>query len=56
MVTGVQKFKFMCIPCSMEHNKYLRERLQPEPSALSQHEQLDMLRALNEEADQHMRK
>jgi protein-arginine kinase activator protein McsA len=56
MATGVQKFTFMCMPCTMEHNRYIRERLLPEASALSQHEQLAMLRTLNEEADNYMKK
>jgi protein-arginine kinase activator protein McsA len=48
MVTGVQ-LKFMCITCSIEHNRYLQEHLQEGASALSQQEQL------NEEAEQHMK-
>lgn len=55
LVTGVQKLKFMCMPCSMEHNRYLQEHLQQGASALSQQEQLALLRKLNNEADQHMK-
>src|SRR5213075_663758 len=38
MVTGVQKLKFMCMPCSMEHNRYIQQQLRPDASALSQQE------------------
>ena len=59
LVTGVQKLKFMCMPCSMEHSRYvqqqLQQQLQQEISILSQHEQLILLRKLDEEADKHMR-
>jgi len=51
---GVQNIKFACIPCSIEHNRYLQEHLQEDASALSQQEHSDLLRKLNEEADQHM--
>jgi hypothetical protein len=59
LVTGVQKLKFTCMPCSMEHSRYvqqqLQQQLQQEISILSQHEQLILLRKLDEEADNHMR-
>lgn len=55
MVTGIQKLKFMCMPCSMEHNRYIQEHLQPDASALTQGEQLALLRKLNEDADLHMK-
>ena len=55
MITGVQKLKFMCMPCSLEYNRYLQQQLQEDASGLSQHEQLAVLRALNEEADKYMR-
>jgi protein-arginine kinase activator protein McsA len=56
MVTGVQKLKFMCMPCSMEHNRYVQEQLQRDASELPQQEQLDLLRKLDDEADEHMKK
>jgi len=28
MVTGAQKMKFMCMPCSTEHNRYVQEKLE----------------------------
>src|SRR5208283_1780125 len=35
LVTGVQKLKFMCMPCSMEHNQYIRQQMQQDASGLS---------------------
>ncbi len=55
MVMGVQKLKFMCLPCSMEHNRYVQGHLREDTSRLSQQEQLDLLQELNKKADQHMR-
>jgi len=56
MVTGVQKLKFMCMPCSMEHNRYVQAQLQHDASGLSQQEQLGLLRKLDREADEHMKR
>ena len=56
MVTGTQKLKFMCMPCSMEHNRYVQQQLQQHTPGLSQQEQLVLLRKLDQEADKHMRK
>ena len=55
LVTGVQKLKFMCMPCSMEHNRYIRQQMQQDASGLSQQEQLALLRKLDKEADEHMK-
>jgi protein-arginine kinase activator protein McsA len=55
LITGVQKLKFMCMPCSMEHNRYTRQQLRPDASGLSQQEQLDLLRKLDNDADKHMK-
>jgi|SRR5882724_4564948 len=55
MATGVQSLKFMCMSCSMEHNRYLQQQLQQSDSGLSQQEQLALLRKLDESADKHMR-
>jgi len=55
MVTGVRKLRFMCMPCSVEHNRYLQQRLPQDASGLSQPEQATLLRRLNDEADAHMK-
>jgi hypothetical protein len=55
LATGVQKSKFMCMSCSMEHNRYVQQQMQKDVSGLSQHEQLALLRRLDNEADQHMK-
>jgi protein-arginine kinase activator protein McsA len=55
MMTGVQKMKFMCMLCSMEHNRFIQQHLQRDASGLSQHEQLDLLEKLDKEADVHMK-
>ena len=55
MITGVQKLKFMCMPCSMEHSRFIQQHLQPDASRLSQHEQLELIRKVNDEADTHMK-
>ena len=54
LVTGIQKLKFMCMPCSMEHNRFVQGQLQ-EDSGLSQQEQLALLRKIDRDADEHMR-
>ena len=54
LLTGVQKLKFMCLPCSMEYNRYFQQQLQRAAFGLSQHEQLALLRTVNDEADSHM--
>ena len=56
MMTGVQKLKFMCVPCSLEHNRYFQQQLRPEASGLSQPEQLAWLRKLDRDANEHMRR
>jgi protein-arginine kinase activator protein McsA len=55
MMTGEQKLKFMCMPCSMEHNRYIQQQLQRDVSGLSQHEELALLRIVNDQADKHMK-
>ena len=54
LVTGAQELKFMCMPCSMEHNRYIQEQLVNCPSGLGQQEQLTFVRKLDKEADEHM--
>ena len=56
LVMGVQKLTFMCMPCSMEHNLYVQQQLQPNTSGLSRREQLALLRKLDREADEHMKR
>ena len=55
LMTGVQQMKYMCMPCLMEHNRYIQQQLQQEDSGLSQQEQLAALRTLNIAADKHMK-
>lgn len=55
MIAGVQKLKFMCMPCSMEHHRFVQQHLQRDASGLSQHDQLVLIRTINEEADTHMK-
>ena len=55
MATGVQKLKFMCMPCSMEHNRYMQQQMQQDASTLSQQDQLVLLRKLDRQADEHMK-
>jgi protein-arginine kinase activator protein McsA len=52
---GVQKTKYMCLPCSNEHERYFHERMKQDISGLSEKEQLDLLRKLDDDADKHMR-
>jgi len=54
MATGVHKPKFMCLPCLMEHNRFIRQQMQREASGLPQPEQLALLRKINDETDRHM--
>ena len=56
IVTGIQKLKFMCMPCSMEHNRYLQEQLAHGASELGQIEQLAFIRKVSAQADEHMRR
>lgn len=55
LITGAQKQKYMCMPCSAEYHGFLHEQLSLEAAGLSQQEQLAVLRKLIEEADAHMR-
>jgi hypothetical protein len=52
---GVQKLKFMCMPCFMEHSRYIQQRLQPDASGLSQEEQLALMQKINGDADKYMK-
>jgi hypothetical protein len=56
LVTGVQKLKFMCLRCSMEHNRYVQQLTsQWNAAELSQEEQLTLIRKLDEDVDKHMK-
>ena len=55
IVRGDQNLKFVCIPCSIEHNRYLQEQSEEGASALSEEEHSGLLRKLKEEADRHMK-
>jgi len=54
-MTGDQKLKFMCLPCSAEHNRFIQSRLKPSAAGLSQQEQLALIRKVNVHADRHMK-
>ena len=55
LITGVQKSKYMCMPCSMEYHRFLQQQLSPDASNLAQQEQLDVIRKLLDEAEAHMK-
>jgi hypothetical protein len=55
MCTGVQKLKFMCMPCSTEHSRFFHQQMQQAASGLSQQEQLVLLRKLDRDTDKHMK-
>ena len=52
LLTGVQ---LMCMPCSLEHNRYIRQELRHLNKNKSQPEQMESLRELNIAADEHMK-
>ena len=56
LMTGVQKSKYMCMPCSMEYHRFIQRQLSPDASGLSQQEQLALLRKLDRDADEHMKR
>jgi hypothetical protein len=55
LVTGVQKSKYMCMPCSMEYHRFIQHQLSPDASGLSQQEQLAAIQRLLAGADAHMK-
>lgn len=55
LITGVQRMKFMCMPCSLEHNRYIQQELGRASSNRHQQEQMAALRALDIAADKHMK-
>jgi protein-arginine kinase activator protein McsA len=55
LMMGIQKLKFMCMPCFMEHNRYTQQQLRPDASGLSQEEQLALIQKINRDADIYMK-
>ena len=56
--TGVPKLKFMCMPCAMEHGRYVTERLPQllkDAAGKSYQQEVALVRQLSEKADQHMK-
>jgi protein-arginine kinase activator protein McsA len=55
LITGVQKSKHMCMPCSMEYHRFIQQK-SSDAAGLSQQEQLAVIRKLIDEADAHMKR
>jgi protein-arginine kinase activator protein McsA len=55
LMMGIQKLKFMCMPCFMEHNRYIQRKLRSDASGLSQEEQLALIQKINGDADIYMK-
>jgi hypothetical protein len=51
----VGKLKFMCMPCSIEHDRYVAKHSPPNHSSLSKEEQLASLRRFDEQLVEHMK-
>jgi DNA-directed RNA polymerase subunit RPC12/RpoP len=60
MGTGIQRMKYMCMPCSMEYHRFVqresRQLLAQGASNLSQMEQIAALQKVQEAAESHMKK
>ena len=56
LVAGVPKQQFMCMPCSVEHKRYVQQQLQRGASGLSPEKQLALLLKVNRDADEHMKR
>jgi hypothetical protein len=52
---GIQQMKFMCMPCTLEFQRYTQQELQRMPAGSSQQEQLAAIRTLCDKADTHMK-
>lgn len=52
---GIERTRYMCQSCSGEHERYYQERLDQDFSGLSEKEQLELLRKLDDAADEHMK-
>jgi protein-arginine kinase activator protein McsA len=61
MLMGVQKSKFMCVPCSTEFSRFIPKEFQRQASGRRQdeqlvlHEQMALLRTVNEATEKHMK-
>ena len=55
LITGVQKSKYMCMPCSVEYHRFLQQQLSPDDSGFSQQEQIAVIQKMLDEADAHMK-
>ena len=55
-ITGVQKSKYMCMPCTMEYHRFIQRQLSSDAPSLSQQEQLAVIRKLVDEADAYMKR
>ena len=55
MIMGVQKLKFLCVPCLMEHNRFIQEQLKQAAAGLSNQEQIALISTVNANADKHMK-
>lgn len=56
LMFGIQRKKYMCISCNSEHLRYMQQELRRISPTLSQEEQMESLRQLNNAADEHMKK
>ena len=52
---GVQRTKYMCMPCTQEYLRYTQGQMQHLPAASPQQEQLAAIRRLLDAADTHMK-
>ena len=55
LAMGIQRMRFMCMPCTQEFQRYTQQELQRASAGLSQQEQLAAIRTLCEKADTHMK-
>lgn len=55
MSTGGQQLSFMCLRCMNEFGRYWQQQMEQVPQDLPQQEQMEVIRALLDEADLHMR-
>ena len=53
--TGMQRMKFMCMPCTLECQRFTEEELPRVPGGLSPPEQLTSIRMLRDKVDEHMK-
>ena len=53
-LTGVERTRFMCMPCNAEFQRYTLQELAALPEGLSHQKQLSALRSLRDRRDAHM--